>query len=216
MFASLPSILGAYVGPRALAPALGEAVMVAVNSALACPYCTGLHGNLARMAGVDAVALQSAESVDEVQRVVDDPATAYARIFAEAQVTGEGAAVEDAFAAVVALHGDGKARSVRALCWFLTWGARGGNTLNAALKGHPDGRRRSPFDLAFAGYYAPLFGVIAAMNAGLRLAPGDGKVPTAFFPALGVTLTVAGGLWLTPVALMAHVHGLTRGRAVKK
>ena len=50
---SLLRILGAYVGPHAIEPKLNEAVMVTVNSVNSCPYCKGLHGELARMAGVE-------------------------------------------------------------------------------------------------------------------------------------------------------------------
>ena len=39
--------LGAYVGPRALSPKTIEAIMVTMNSINTCPYCTGLHGQLA-------------------------------------------------------------------------------------------------------------------------------------------------------------------------
>ena len=42
--------LGAYVGPRALAPPTIESVMVTMNSVNTCPYCSGLHDELARMA----------------------------------------------------------------------------------------------------------------------------------------------------------------------
>lgn len=201
VFAALPRILGAYVGPNALSPALGESVMVAVNSAKACPYCEGLHGNLARLAGVDNAALQAAASVADCTAVVDDPAIAYARVFAEHN--GRGPEVDAAYDAVVLEHGEGRAGSVRALCWFLTWGALGGNTLNGALFGTNGPRTR--FDLAFAAYYSPLFAVIAAMNFGLARAPSP--MPPAFFAGMGVTLTVAGGAWLTPVAILAHVRG---------
>ena len=37
VFTSLPSILGAYVGPNSLPPQLGESIMVAVNSVNSCP-----------------------------------------------------------------------------------------------------------------------------------------------------------------------------------
>lgn len=53
----LPSIMGAYVGSNAIEPRLNESIMVTVNSANQCPYCTGLHGELARMAGVEKVLL---------------------------------------------------------------------------------------------------------------------------------------------------------------
>ena len=152
VFASLPKILGAYVGSNSLSPQLGESIMVAVNSANACPYCEGLHGELARMAGVDGSAdLQAASSVAECTAVVDDVAISFARTFADCG--GRGEEVDAALAEVAAEHGEGKAASVEALCWFLTWGSLGGNTLNAVLF---EGRRGA-FEIAFAVYYAPLF-----------------------------------------------------------
>ena len=60
-------------------------------------------------------------------------------------------------------------------------------------------QRTGPFELAFTVYYAPLFGVIALMNAALKRMP---EMPDAFFQGIGVTLTMAGGSWLTPVALI--------------
>lgn len=63
--------------------------------------------------------------------MVDDPAIAFARKFAEDE--GKGPAVEKAFEGVVERHGPAGAQSVKALCWFLNWGSVGGNTLNAAL-----------------------------------------------------------------------------------
>ena len=82
----LPFIMGAYVGPNAIEPRLNESIMVAVNSANQCPYCTGLHGELARMAGheVQQVSeLLCAKSAEEARTVIDEPAITYARIFAE-------------------------------------------------------------------------------------------------------------------------------------
>ena len=147
VFASLPKILGAYVGSNSLSPQLGESIMVAVNSANACPYCEGLHGELARMAGVDGSAdLQAASSVAECTAVVDDVAISFARTFADCG--GRGEEVDAALAEVAAEHGEGKAASVEALCWFLTWGSLGGNTLNAVLF---EGRRGA-FEIAFAVY----------------------------------------------------------------
>ena len=42
--------LGAYAGPRALAPTTIESIMVTMNTVNTCPYCSGLHDELARMA----------------------------------------------------------------------------------------------------------------------------------------------------------------------
>lgn len=49
--------------------------MLTVNSAKQCPYCTGLHGELARMAGVeDSLKLNGATSVEECRELVDEQA----------------------------------------------------------------------------------------------------------------------------------------------
>ena len=42
--------LGAYAGPRALAATTIESIMVTMNTVNTCPYCSGLHDELARMA----------------------------------------------------------------------------------------------------------------------------------------------------------------------
>ena len=72
---------GAYIGPNAVDPKTIESVMVTVNSINTCPYCTGLHGQLARMAGTE---------VDSKA-----PAVVYAKTFAEQ--TGRGEVVQAAF-----------------------------------------------------------------------------------------------------------------------
>ena len=71
---NLPNILGAYVGRNAIEPSLNESVMVTVNSENSCPFCEGLHGELARMAGVEDVStLMQAESLKACQQVSDKP-----------------------------------------------------------------------------------------------------------------------------------------------
>ena len=54
--------LGAYAGPRALAPTTIESIMVTMNTVNTCPYCSGLHDELARMAQA-SVDKKSAEVV---------------------------------------------------------------------------------------------------------------------------------------------------------
>ena len=54
----LRPIRGRDVGfPRALEPRLNEAIMNTMNSVNTCPYCTGLHGELGRMAGINSYAI---------------------------------------------------------------------------------------------------------------------------------------------------------------
>lgn len=78
--AMLPTYLGAYIMPGScLRPNQIELVMTTMNSYNTCPYCTGLHGQLARMAGV------SSDRPD----TASDPAVAFAKTFAVESGRGE-------------------------------------------------------------------------------------------------------------------------------
>ena len=201
VFLNLPRIAGAYVGPNSVDPSLNESVMVTVNSVNSCPFCEGLHGELARMAGVeDAQGLMKAGSEHECRSFVDDPAISYARIFAEHD--GRGAAEGKAYEELSEATRPGFATSVRALCWFLLWGSIGGNTINAfisRLKGRPKAGSSFFFELAFFIYYGPLFLIIAIVNGLLRFAP---RVPKWFSAFFGVLLTIIAGTWIVLPGLL--------------
>lgn len=203
---SLPRIAGAYVGPNAVDPHLNESVMVTVNSVNSCPFCEGLHGELARMAGVeDPDGLMNAGSADECRTYVDDPAISFARAFAEEN--GRGPVVDEAFDALSNETRPGFAASVRALCWFLLWGSIGGNTINgffARLRGQAKQGSSFVFELIFFTYYGPLFLIIAIVNALLRFAP---RVPKWFSAAFGLLLTIIAGTWI----ILPGVLGLLSG-----
>ena len=123
----LGNYLGSYVGPRALEPRLNEAIMNTMNSVNTCPYCTGLHGELGRMAGINSYAIVEG-GAGEAAKQVSSPAIAYTKAFAEG--CGRGPAVESTRAACVAAMGEGKTKSVEACCWYLQWGKTTGNTVN--------------------------------------------------------------------------------------
>jgi len=198
--AELIHYLGAYIGPRALSAKTIEAVMVTVNSVNTCPYCTGLHGQLARMAGtmVDPKA----------------PEVIFATTFAKE--SGRGASVVAAFETLSGKIGKGKALSVRALCWALLWGKTTGNSINA-VRGKLASLKVwtiSPFELVMFVFYGPLFLVIGVLNTMLAAAP---EVPAWFSAALGATLWVpqalhlfvAGVVSLALRLLVAPVVGLS-------
>ena len=115
----LPGYLAAYLWPgRSLDPITLESVMLTVNSVNTCPYCTGLHGQLARMAGAEPDA--------------QAPAVKYATTFAHE--AGRGADERAAFESLSKELGDRKASSVRSLCWALLWGkTTGSRTIGAEL-----------------------------------------------------------------------------------
>ena len=50
--AAWPRILGAYVGPWSLGALQIEAMMITINSVNQCTFCSGLHCELGRMAGI--------------------------------------------------------------------------------------------------------------------------------------------------------------------
>jgi len=176
--------LGAYLGPRALPPTTIEAVMVTMNNFNTCPYCTGLHGQLFRMAGA---------SVDKKA-----PEVVYAQTFA--LEAGRGAKMQAAFDTLASKIGAGKAISVRALCWALLWGKTTGNSINVVRSKITSLRfwKLSPFELLMFLYYGPLFLVIGILNATLTVAP---TVPSWFSAALGAFLWV-------PQALHFWIAGL--------
>ena len=182
----MPSYFGAYLMPgRAVDPKTIESVMVTMNSINTCPYCTGLHGQLARMACT----------------VVDQrsPAVAYAKTFAEQ--TGRGEQVRAAFDKLAASVGAGKAGSIRALCWALLWGKTTGNTINVArgklvgLKWH----KLTLGEVLTFVYYAPFFLVIGVLNAILTKAP---TVPAWFSAIFGGILVLPQALHIVPLGLV--------------
>jgi len=200
---SVPKILDAYVGPNKIPAKLNEGIMVTMNSVNACPYCAGLHGNLARMAGVDqAQELMSAKSEKEARALFDSPAITFARRFGESD--GRGAAVDQAFVELAKDMGAGQAGSVRALCWFLLWGSIGGNTINSFLFGRllcrPKAGRSFLFELLFFLTYGPLFLLIATVMTLLRCFP---RVPAWFSAAFGAFLTLVASIWIVPLGLLS-------------
>ena len=184
--AELPHYLGAYVGPRALAPATIESVMVTMNSINKCPYCSGLHDELARMAGAQ---------IDG-----SSPEVKFATVFADE--TGRGHKVEGAFETLSAQIGKGKALSVRALCWALLWGKTTGNTINAVRSRILSLKLSTPFDYFVFAYYGPLFLVIGILNAALLKFPQFPAWASALF---GVGLWVPQAAHIFPLGLLCLV-----------
>jgi len=185
----LPGYLGAYINPfTAIDAKTIESVMLTVNSINACPYCSGLHGELARM----SAATPSVKS----------PAVVFAKTFAEEG--GRGAKVVEAFDKLVAAEGRGRAVNIRALCWMMLWGKTTGNSINAVRSKLLSGKlwKISPFEMLMFVYYGPLFFVIGVLNAGLARAP---QVPSWFSSLFGAMLWVPQALHILPAALVCLV-----------
>ena len=143
----------------------------------------------------------NARSLEECQKFSTQAAIEYARIFAENNGRGPNEAA--AFSKLADAEGNGRALSIRALCWFLLWGSIGGNTINgflARLKN--DGRSDSNigFELIFSAFYGPLFLLISVVNFLLQYFP---RVPSWFSSAFGVVLTMIAGVWIIPVGVLS-------------
>ena len=133
----LTALFGAYTGccGEAIEHDYVEAVMVAVNSDVGCPYCDGLHTQLADLSGHGTEAankLLAADSAASATAVVNKPGVAYARQMGELNVRSKGE--EEAYATLVTAEGPGRAKSIKALAIFLYWGGMTGNTINCVKK----------------------------------------------------------------------------------
>lgn len=174
----LPNYLAAYIIPSyALSPTTIKGGMLTVNSHNTYPYCAGLHGQLARMAGMG-------QEPDKF-----DPAVGYAKTFAiEA---GRGSDVDASFDVLVCQIGTARAKSVQALCWALLWGKTTDNTINNA--------RDNVFVLA---YYGPLFLVISVLNKILKIIPG---IPGYVSASLGAISWLPQAMNIVPLGIASIV-----------
>jgi AhpD family alkylhydroperoxidase len=198
---SIPSILDAYAGPNRIDPAAIEGIMLAVNSVNECPYCTALHGELARMAGVNQNVAKDTKKPSP-EEVEEDAMFCFARIFG--QENGRGACVAKKYQELEKSVGKGKAASVRALCWFLHWGSISGNTIisfyRLRLSGSPKPGSNILFEILFATYYTPLYLVISATTVLLKAFPA--RVPKAMSKAIGCILAPVAAVWIVPIGLL--------------
>jgi len=199
----IPKIYGAYVGPNAVDAKLSECIMMAVNSANQCPYCTELHGELSRLADVQKQGediLQS-DSVTAVQKVAPNPSVLFARKFGEH--SGRGAELDAEYKSLQQSVGPKKAASVYALCWFLHWGSISGNTLNHFLFRSLVGKAKQGANVLFLGifalYYIICYGLIKLTSMMFKLFP---RIPPAFSAVIGVVLCTVASLWILPLGII--------------
>ena len=195
---SLQCCLGyfsAYVIPSyAIQPKNIETVLLTANSSVSsCPYCTGLHGQLARMAGLSSDALQDQTN----------PYVAFSKTFA--LNAGRGEQVNDALKALAKQIGStAMAHSVYCLCWALQWGKTTGNSINHAR----DKVKRFEFssvnllDILLLLWYGPLFLVIGILNLILLKVP---KVSPKVSAAIGVILWFPVTLFVAPMGIVCFI-----------
>jgi AhpD family alkylhydroperoxidase len=187
-----------FKAPFTLSPKEGESLMLALNSANSCPYCTELHGELGRMAGLeDANAINTMDKDTNTDRECQ-LFVHYGRVFGD--FDGRGAEVDAAYQSLETTVGSSNAKCAQALGYFLFWGSMSGNTLNAFWKGtlrcaHKDGSNVL-FELLFFVYYCVLFTLIVVVSFVLKAFPS--KVPTWLSSILGVILAAVASIWIVP------------------
>ena len=112
---SIPQILSGYIGPNKIDPETAEKCMLAVNSVNECSFCTSLHGELGRMAGLGDAAWKSineAKSGADIKKISgNDPMVIFARKFGECD--GRGADLDKAFLVLEEAVGLASARCTR-------------------------------------------------------------------------------------------------------
>jgi len=204
----LPGYLGAYIpvlgfaGNGGVLPSIKiEQIMVTMNSYNTCPYCTGLHGQLARMAGAAKIDETDSDSDS------DDPALAFAKTFAIE--SGRGPDVDASYRKLCSSTADElgqeeRARSVQSLCWALLWGKTTGNTINNARDKilNLQLSKITSLDLFVLAYYGPLFGVIGVLNMGLKHMP---TIPSKAGNLIGAFLWLPQALNILPLGIVSIV-----------
>ena len=211
-------LFGAYTGcgGAAIEHDYVEAIMVSVNSTIDCPYCDGLHTELAALSGHgdDAKRLLKAHDVPSAVAVVDRPGVAYARRMGELNVRSTGE--EAAYVELAKQEGAARAKSIKALCIFLYWGGMTGNTINCTKKrllGIAPLKGLTLFAVLFYVWYGPLFFVVFFYNAlvipAFRCVFGEtSKSQVWFFKLTGFVLWLLAFLWIAPLGLLALVLSL--------
>ncbi|GMH71132.1 hypothetical protein TrLO_g13270 [Triparma laevis f. longispina] len=182
-----------------LSPSEGETVHLSVNSVTSCPYCTGLHGNLGRMAGLNSDAIENAKSDSECASKAGEHGgiALYAREFAFKGYDKNGENI------LAEKMGSLKAKCVTALCQFLKWGSYGGNTINSTLSSP------TPFNLVFTLYYGPLFVLVKVVSGILSVMPTNG--PKAINIVMSLALPIIAGFWIVPVGILGVFWPVSAG-----
>ena len=216
----LPEYLLAYVGGvgpfkqySSLPPRTIESVMLTMNSINTCPYCTGLHGQLGRMAGISNVDGGVGDNnSNNNSNHLEIQAVKYAKTFA--LQSGRGGEVESSYSTLVkeldscfAQHQQypDAARSINALCWALLWCKTTGNTINMArdkiLRRDLHSSITSLEMFVFI-YYGPLFAIIGVLNLLLLAMP---KLSPGVQAGLGAFLWLPQAINIVPLGVVSLV-----------
>jgi len=196
-----------FVAPLLMPPKAVETIHLSVNSINKCPFCTGLHCEIGRMAG-----LKDVTAVNECGKLVSQEENNEFGIFSQygsafGKYNGRGEVVDELYQMIANEKGVMIARSVQGLAYFLTWGSMSGNTLVSFYRGTLRGNMKEGsnlvFEVLFALYYSVLFAVITAVSKILSYFPSS--VPSIVNILLGLVLAFTASLWIIPYSLLGLI-----------
>jgi len=198
-----------FVAPIALPPKAVESVHLSVNSVNRCPFCTGLHGEIGRLAGLeDALAVNESAKLSASEEIEFGIFSNYGKSFGTHN--GRGAAVDGLFEQIREEKGVLAAKSAQGLAFFLMWGSMTGNTLISFYRGTLRGEMKEGsnivFEICFAVYYSLLFGIITAVSKILSFVPSN--VPVFVNVIIGLVLPLVASIWIIPYAIVGLVLNL--------
>ena len=191
--------------------------MVTVNSVNECPYCTLLHTEgAATVAGIDGTALQCATTAEECRNLsFDDPAITFAHTFGE--TGGYGPDLDNCYKVLAEKKGEKHARAVNALCRYMMWGGRTGNTIQGFISGtcfcnpRPVGASylvpfQMLFELLMVAWYAVLFLIlIPVVGKAFKHVVAKVKIPDWLSGLIGCSLVTVAGLHIVPLGIVGCV-----------
>ena len=186
---------GIIIAPFVLTGIEGETVHLSVNSRNKCNYCTDLHCNLGRMAGMrDARGLNSDKTSKDVEKLGLDGVSRAINAFAVKFADNQKISTKDLTKEI----GSTKTTSVASLCWFLHWGSYSGLTLDNAL--NTVFQSPNMFKVFFILYYGPLFIVIIIVSKLLSIFPSNG--PAVINQIMGLVLALVASCWILPLGIL--------------
>eukprot|EP00520_Triparma_pacifica_P013471 CAMPEP_0118638404 /NCGR_PEP_ID=MMETSP0785-20121206/3663_1 /TAXON_ID=91992 /ORGANISM="Bolidomonas pacifica, Strain CCMP 1866" /LENGTH=184 /DNA_ID=CAMNT_0006529645 /DNA_START=119 /DNA_END=673 /DNA_ORIENTATION=- len=182
-----------------------------MNSMISCPYCTDLHTNLGRIAGLtDPFTLNSCKGeLKAIEKLTtNEKLLAISEYCIAFHAAGGPPSTKHADKLLSVLGTPSRCTGVTSLCWFLHWGGTSGNTLNdfySRLFSLRVASAQFAFGVVFGLWYTPLFAVIVGVSKALTALPTKG--PKVISQGLGVVLGVVGSVWIVPVGVLGGLMG---------
>jgi len=191
-----------FITPFILTGKQAETTSLSVNSANKCPYCTGLHGELGRINGVDdpKKANETGESDDKELQMFANYGSAFGRN------NGRGDEVKKAYDELVSKYGKSVANAAEGVSYTLLWGSLSGNTINSFLFNTLACAKRERssfiFELLFTLWYGFLFCVIKVTSWLFSFLP---EMPRVACQMIAFILGIPASIFIVPFAILGMI-----------